>query len=393
MLIKLNQKKTITMRLTLLFITISFLSFGQQTYVPDNIFEAYLESNGMGNGIPNDDYVTTANISGVTQLLVPNLGIADLTGIEDFTALDDLACGNNLLTTLDVSQNTALYYLNCWGNQLTTLDVSQNTALFAFYCEENQLTSLDVSQNPLLGVFNCSSNNLTCLNVKNGSNTAINSFNATNNPSLTCIEVDDVNWSNTNWTVVGGEIDVQMSFSMNCNNPCSGCVPTSSSITEVACDSYTAPDSQVYTSTGIYTATIQNAAGCDSVITIDLTVNTVDPSATQLNAVTLQANSSTGQYQWVDCDNNFSFLNGETNQVFTAASNGNYAVIVTENGCTDTSSCIVVNQVGIEELLHTQKQVVRILDVMGRETTFKPNTVLFYVFSDGTMRRVFKIED
>jgi hypothetical protein len=38
------------------------------TYVPDNNFEAYLEANGMGNGIPNDDYVNTANINTVTYL-------------------------------------------------------------------------------------------------------------------------------------------------------------------------------------------------------------------------------------------------------------------------------------------------------------------------------------
>jgi len=31
----------------------------QQTYVPDDIFEAYLEANGMGNGIPNDDSLAT----------------------------------------------------------------------------------------------------------------------------------------------------------------------------------------------------------------------------------------------------------------------------------------------------------------------------------------------
>ena len=35
------------------------MTLAQQTYVPDDYFEAYLESNGMGNGIPNDDYVTT----------------------------------------------------------------------------------------------------------------------------------------------------------------------------------------------------------------------------------------------------------------------------------------------------------------------------------------------
>ena len=38
------------------------IGFGQKTYVPDNNFENYLETNGMGNGIANDDSVLTSNI-------------------------------------------------------------------------------------------------------------------------------------------------------------------------------------------------------------------------------------------------------------------------------------------------------------------------------------------
>lgn len=45
------------------------------------------------------------------------------------------------------------------------------------------------------------------------------------------------------------------------------------SITEIACDTYTSNSGMVYTSTGIYTETLTNAAGCDSVLTIDLTIN------------------------------------------------------------------------------------------------------------------------
>ena len=49
---------------------------------------------------------------------------------------------------------------------------------------------------------------------------------------------------------------------------------SSSTINETTCDSYVAPDSAVYTTSGQYTAIIPNAAGCDSVITIDLIINT-----------------------------------------------------------------------------------------------------------------------
>lgn len=65
--------------------------------------------------------------------------------------------------------------------------------------------------------------------------------------------------------------------------------PSASSITEIACGSYTSPAGNTYTSSGIYTDTITNAAGCDSVITIDLTVNTVASG-------TINVNSCTGTY-------------------------------------------------------------------------------------------------
>ena len=95
-----------------------FTVSSQQTYVPDDNFEAYLEASGMGDGIANNDSVTKDNIRGVTTLYMSDyLDIADLIGIEDFTALTILYCNNNQLTNLDVSQNTALTKLYCGGNQ------------------------------------------------------------------------------------------------------------------------------------------------------------------------------------------------------------------------------------------------------------------------------------
>jgi len=94
------------------------IGFGQQTYVPDDNFEAYLEANGMGNGIPNDDYVTTSNINTTGGLYVSNQNISDLTGIEDFISLVSFVCNDNQLTTLDLSNNTDLSYLECWVTSL-----------------------------------------------------------------------------------------------------------------------------------------------------------------------------------------------------------------------------------------------------------------------------------
>ena len=91
--------------------------------------------------------------------------IANLKGVEFFTALTYLECGHNQLTSLDVSKNTALTNLGCYDNQLTSLDVSKNTALTTLYCSSNQLTSLDLSKNTALTTLFCSVNQLTSLDV------------------------------------------------------------------------------------------------------------------------------------------------------------------------------------------------------------------------------------
>ncbi len=53
--------------------------------------------------------------------------------------------------------------------------------------------------------------------------------------------------------------------------------PTTSSLTETACDSYTL-NGQTYTTSGVYTQTFTNAAGCDSTLTLNLTINHLESS-------------------------------------------------------------------------------------------------------------------
>jgi len=150
--------------------TTCFSNSQSATYVPDSAFEAYLEVNGMGNGIPNDSNVLTANINAVTFLDVSNSNISDLTGIEGFTALTYLDCSSNLITSLDVNCATALTYLDCSSNLITSLDVSGATALDSLYCAYNQLTSLDVSNNTALFNMHCGYNQLITLDVSQNQN-------------------------------------------------------------------------------------------------------------------------------------------------------------------------------------------------------------------------------
>ena len=81
------------------------------------------------------------------------------------------------------------------------------------------------SNNAALTSLHCYNNQLLCLNVKNGNNTSFIDFFANGNFNLSCIEVDDVNFSTINWT----SIAAQTSFSEDCNNDCSN----TSSLTEL----------------------------------------------------------------------------------------------------------------------------------------------------------------
>ncbi len=148
-------------------------------------------------------------------------------------------------------------------------------------------------------------------------------------------------------TIVGGAAngcDSTITLNLTINQP------TNSLVSATQCGSYTwAVNNQTYTSSGSYTHIIPNANNCDSIITLNLTINNVD-NTTSVSGITLTANQAGANYQWVDCNNGNTPISGATAQSFTPTVNGNYAVEVTINGCTETSSCIAVNSVGIKSL-------------------------------------------
>lgn len=74
----------------------------------------------------------------------------------------------------------------------------------------------------------------------------------------------------------------------------------------------------------------------------------IDSDSTQVYYAndTLYTNRTTATYQWLDCIN-MQPVSGATNQSFVPTATGSYAVIVTENGCTDTSACYTISSVGL----------------------------------------------
>ncbi|MBG6132726.1 Leucine-rich repeat (LRR) protein [Aquimarina sp. EL_43] len=175
------------------FLLFSYVIVAQETYVPDDNFENYLETHdadgnvvsvgeatSMGNGVANDDHVTTSRIENVTDLDISRLLIADATGLEDFAALQNFTCFENSITSIDLSKNTALQTINVGKNSLTSLDLSGNLMLTSLSCSRNEITTLNVSQNTMLETLGCSNNQLSSLDVTN--NTALKNLYCYSNP-------------------------------------------------------------------------------------------------------------------------------------------------------------------------------------------------------------------
>ncbi len=160
------------------------------TYITDENFENALISLGYDDIV--DMNVLTANISGITTLNLFKKSIRDMTGIQDFTSLEELACGYNSLTTIDVSQNTALKVLRCWDNQITSLDISNNTTLIELRFDHNQITNIDISMLTKLIDLGGSNNLLTTIDLSANPkletvyipNNQVENIDISNNPAL-----------------------------------------------------------------------------------------------------------------------------------------------------------------------------------------------------------------
>jgi len=212
--------KTRLLLFSFLFVGISLNA--QTVNIPDTNFKTYLVGNSAINTNGDSEIQVTEAAAFTGDIECWSSSISDLTGISAFTNITGLFCQFNSLSSLDISQNTALTRFSCGQNDLDTLDVGQNTLLTYIDCAFNNLTMVDVSQNTALTTLLCYSNSLTSLNVANTNNANFISFDATVNPNLTCIQVDDVAYSNTNWP----NLDDTASFSLNCGTAVGAIKPT-----------------------------------------------------------------------------------------------------------------------------------------------------------------------
>lgn len=128
--------------------------------------------------------------------------------------------------------------------------------------------------------------------------------------------------------------------------------PSATSTSLIVCENIYVFGTQTLNTTGIYTETFTNVAGCDSVVTLDLTMNPPVSLNAILSGVTINAvgSASINAFQWIDCATGDPVV-GATSSSFSPTANGSYAVVGTNPaGCVETSNCVTVSTIGIDEL-------------------------------------------
>jgi len=113
---------------------------------------------------------------------------------------------------------------------------------------------------------------------------------------------------------------------------------------------YTLPDGAVVSESGEYVVIFPSVlTGCDSIITTTLSVNEINNTLT-IEGMTLTSNTDNADYQWLDCNNGNALIEDATAQSYEAQSSGNYAVVVSIGTCTETSECLYVTTVNINDV-------------------------------------------
>lgn len=236
---------------------------------------------------------------------------------------------------------------------------SNPTGLVAYYkmnqgtagMDNSSIMSLtdEISSND--GVFNNMALNGSVSNFVNGS--PLTSTFTTNQTIELCAEDSIVVGSNV-YNVTGNYSDVFTSVLTGCDSTVNTNLTMKAANinnqTLNECDGFTVTvGSNTYSTSGVFHDTLTSVVdGCDSVVVTDLTISNLD-NTTSTSGITITSNEAGATYTWLDCDNGNSVISGESSQSFTASTNGNYAVVVSNGMCSDTSDCVAIASVGLEE--------------------------------------------
>jgi hypothetical protein len=311
---------------------------------------------------------TTANISGLAAgtyivTVTDNLGCTDTDAIsitEPAAIVTTIASRNSSCNGASDGSATASStggttpYTYLWSNAASTAGISSLpagtytiTVTDANACTDVQ--NITITEPALLVASVVVDSNVSCNGLLDGGATASASGGTMPYTYL---------WSNSATTasitgVAAGSYSVSITDDHGCTASNSLVItepqiPTIT-MTVAACSTYTwASNGRTYTMSGSYADTVVTAGMCDSIITLSLTIDTLDTTVTKL-ADSLYSNQVGGSYQWIDCNNGNSAVAGATSKGFRPVNSGVYAVVVTNGTCSDTSACFNLIKTGLAD--------------------------------------------
>jgi surface protein len=330
-------------------LTINYSSISTDTYAVCDSFTwidgiTYTESNYTATH-------TLASSTGCDSMLILDLTIGNNTGIDvqmacdNYTWIDGITYTENNYTATDTLTNIAgcdsVVTLNLTlSNEGTDTQMVCDSLTWIdgiTYYESNTEATYTLTSS--LGCDSVVTLNLTINHANSGSDiqSACNSY----------TWIDGITYTEDNNSAM---------VTLQNENGCDSVVTLNLTIhtgntgtdTQSACNSFTWIDGITYTEDNNSAMfTLQNEYGCDSLVTLDLTINTLNTSTT-VNDLTITADEHDATYAWINCDGDH-IIDGETAQSFTAKENGDYGVIISKNECVDTSECVAITTIAIVE--------------------------------------------
>lgn len=154
---------------------------------------------------------------------------------------------------------------------------------------------------------------------------------------------------------------------------------SSSAHNVVSCFSYTPPsENAVWLETGEYVDVIPNTAGCDSIMTFNVLIKNINYSLIQNGPNLTILSPDNIDVQWVKCSNGLEILSADSGFNFTAYANGDYGAIIEYNGCVDTTDCYQIT--GIVE-----PDLESVVLLYPNPTSNSVTIDLFHVFNETTV--------
>lgn len=153
--------------------------------------------------------------------------------------------------------------------------------------------------------------------------------------------------------------------------------------TVFACNSYTWIDGNTYYNSAdslVFKINSGSYNGCDSILNLKLTINKLDLNVVKQDNK-LIATSFANNYQWLNCDDNFSLINGASSNVLNLSKNGSYSCFISNNFCSDTTECVLV-----EDLYVNTNSIVSKIKVFPN-----PSKNMFYINSSNLKDTNFEV--